>query len=740
MNKPSSSLRIANLLVLLATLLGFLRMSAQGPSITFDAKSTPHSSWRVSASKTADLKVGDVVTLNFTGKPEANWHLYSSRKDGEIAYNPTELFLFADEGSKGIALSGGMKENKAAHEEEDELMGGIVRHWENGEEVVFSQNVKITGTDINAIGELAFQCCMSDGQCIRGQGKFTWKTTAKAADAGTPPAVIDTPVTVPSETLAVTPKDTDTTAHGDGGAANTSSGANLKQWPCDMEFKQYSAPAASCDFMSLLGIFGAAFLGGLIAIFTPCVFPTVPMTVSFFTKQSKTRAKGIRNALTYSGFIIFIYTVLGLALTAIFGSNFLYEFSTSPITNVVFFIMLVVFALSFFGWFEIALPAKWSTKLDAKADRGGFIGIFFMALVLVVVSFSCTGPILGAILIQASSSAGQCFWQPVAGMLGFSVALSIPFGLLAIFPGWMNSLPKSGGWLNVVKVVLGFLELAFAMKFLSAADLVAEWGILERDTFLGIWVVIFVLLGVYLLGKIRLPHDSPTEKVAVPKLMLAIFSFSFALYLVPGMFGKTLPILEGVIPPITGNIGVNVRNACHEDCGTSGDICDIKDRRWLAEFAEQEHEFCWFYDMCEAADYAQRVGKPLFVDFTGHSCANCRKMETTVFTDASIAERMREDFVIASMWVDDRTKLETPLTAADGTKMRTVGDLWLNFEKEIISQNAQPYYVIFDVKDNKAEVIVEPVGYTPDVSDFKDYLDNGIKTHKMRHAGDEAAK
>lgn len=715
--------RVLSLLLLLAAFGGIL--CAQAPVLASDTKW--NSTWTMTASKTSGFEVGDVVTLTFTGTPIASWHLYSADPSGEIAYNNTNLEFFKDE-FVGAELSGVMKDGAKPHEELDELMGGIIRHFDNGQKVSFTQKVKITATKIDVTGQFNAQICQDNGSCVFARFPFTWKATATNSagviiKVDTPRVVVDT---VARDTQ---PQPTDTVVRKESVQPTA-----LAQFPCEQiyfEPYQNEAATASCDAGSLFSLFLNAFIFGLFAIFTPCVFPIIPMTVSFFTKQSKTRQQGIRNAMIYSGSIVFIYVVLGLLLTVAFGPKFLYQFSTHWITNVVFFILLVVFALSFFGWFEITLPSSLSTKINKGSDRGGMIGIFFMALTLVVVSFSCTGPIVGTVLISAGS-AGGCFWMPIVGMFGFALAMSIPFGLFAMFPGMMNSMPSAGGWLNSVKVVLGFIELALAMKFLSSADLIQRWHILDRDVFIGIWMVLFFLMGMYLLGKIRLPHDSPLDSIPVPRFMLAVVTFGFVAYLLPGMFGKPLNILEGVIPPITNNIGVNVRGGV----ARAETQCAVEDRNWAEYFSDHEGgEYCWFYDYCEAADYAQQVGKPLFVDFTGHSCANCRKMETTVFTSPAVGKYFLEDYVLVSLWVDDKTRLPEIYTNAKGEKLRTIGDVLLDFEQEKIMQNSQPYYVLMDVENDTAQVMVPPIGFDDgyNVVAFKDYLESGVKAYKGRH-------
>lgn len=439
---------------------------------------------------------------------------------------------------------------------------------------------------------------------------------------------------------------------------------------------------------SLLTIFILSFLSGLAALLTPCVFPMIPMTVSFFTKQSKSKAQGIKNAIIYGISIIAIYILLGTVVTAVFGAKVLNEMSTNPTFNIVFFLILAVFAVSFLGAFEIRMPSSWVNKADTKADKGGLIGIFFMALALALVSFSCTGPIVGTLLVQAASTGGAA---PFIGMFGFSLALALPFGLFAAFPGWMNTLPKSGGWLNSVKVVLGFLELALAFKFLSNADLALQAHYLEREVFLAIWIGLFLVLALYLFGKIRLPHDSPLERLSVGRALFGTFVLIFVIYMIPGMWGAPLKLISAFPPPLhysESPTGVG---------GSGGATAQ-------AHGPEGSHlgpqGIYVFHDLEKAQAYAKEVGKPLFVDFTGHNCVNCRKMEMSVWGEPGVIDILKNKVVIASLYVDERTELpkeeQIEVTYPDGRKqiLVTVGDKWM--AKQIIdySVTAQPYYIM----------------------------------------------
>jgi thiol:disulfide interchange protein DsbD len=472
----------------------------------------------------------------------------------------------------------------------------------------------------------------------------------------------------------------------------------------------------------LLSLFFLSFFGGLAALFTPCVFPMIPMTVSFFTKQSKTKAAGIKNAVVYGVAIIALYVLLGTVVTAVFGADALNALSTDPWFNIIFFILLIVFAASFLGAFEIMLPNSWANKVDRQADRGGYIGIFFMALALAIVSFSCTGPIVGTALVAAAGKGGIA---PIISMLGFSSAIALPFTLFAMFPGWLNSLPKSGGWLNTVKVFLGFLELALAFKFLSNADLVLDLHILEREVFLSIWIVVFAALGFYLFGKIQLPHDSPVTKISVGRLFLGLLTFTFVIYLIPGLWGAPLKLISGFPPPL--NYSESPYGVGFTKTGSS--IHSFKEE--LPDGAEYgPHDIVAFTDYNTGMDYAKKVGKPVFLDFTGKACVNCRKMEEKVWSEPNILQKLKNDVVLVSLYVDYREALpkeEQYISKTTGKKVKTIGNKWSDFQMEKYQTNAQPYYVILD---NEGNNLSNPVAYTPDAEEYFDWLNLGIKNYK----------
>ncbi|WP_395053067.1 cytochrome c biogenesis protein CcdA [Flavobacterium sp.] len=472
------------------------------------------------------------------------------------------------------------------------------------------------------------------------------------------------------------------------------------------------------DKKGLWTIFLLAFLGGLAALLTPCVFPMIPMTVSFFTKQSKTKAQGQKNAIIYGLSIIAIYVVLGLAVTGIFGADALNKLSTNVWFNLIFFFLLVVFAASFLGAFEIMLPNSWANKIDRQADRGGIIGILFMALALAIVSFSCTGPIVGTLLVESATKGGIA---PVVGMLGFSSALALPFMLFAMFPSWLNSLPKSGGWLNTVKVSLGFLELAFAFKFLSNADLVLQLHILERETFLAIWIAVFGAWAVYLFGKFKLPHDSDLKFISVGRLFLALLVSAFTIYMIPGLFGAPLKLISAFPPSQTYS---------ESPKGFFGNSESTSNEK-LPEGAKYgEHNIVTFTDYKKGYAYAKLVKKPILLDFTGFACVNCRKMEINVWSDEQVLKILKNDVVLISLYVDDNRELpkeEQYISKSTGNEVVTIGNKWSDFIITRYKTNSQPYYVLIDLKENNLN---KAVGYTPNIQEYKAWLKDGISKFK----------
>jgi thiol:disulfide interchange protein DsbD len=479
-------------------------------------------------------------------------------------------------------------------------------------------------------------------------------------------------------------------------------------------------------------LFFITFLFGFGAVFTPCVFPLMPVTVSFFLKKSKTRGQGITNAWVYALSIVLIYTIPTLLLTLAFGDKFLYQISTHPISNLFFFAIFLVFAISFFGAFEINLPSSWANKSDSAAQKGGLVGIFFMALTLVIVSFSCTGPIIGSLLSETSSQG--IGMAPVIGMLGFSIGMALPFGLLALFPSTLKSLPKSGGWLNTVKVFFGFLELALAMKFFSNADLVLHWGILTRPVFLAGWIVLSVLLGFYLLGKLKFSHDSDLEYISVPRLFIAITSFSFAVYMLPGMWGAPLKPLSGLLPPPSTQ-DFDLDKLQYQLQGSHSAAPVNTSAKPPSKYVDKFHVpfgLTAYYDLEEAKAASKAVNKPIMIDFTGWSCANCRKMENEVWSKPEILERLRNDFILLSLYVDDKTPLpiKEQYINSRGEKIETIGDKNLDYQITKFKFNAQPLYKFMDHEENVYSEI--QYGYDGNVARFAAHLDAMKEAHKQR--------
>ncbi len=486
-----------------------------------------------------------------------------------------------------------------------------------------------------------------------------------------------------------------------------------------------AATTADESSKSLGSVFLICLAAGLLAVVTPCVFPLVPVTVSFFLKKSKTRTEGLSNAITYSLSIILIYTIPAIILTLIFGDKILYTISTSAISNLIFFLIFMVFAISFFGAFELQLPNSWANKADSKAGKGGFTGIFFMALTLVIVSFSCTGPIVGTLLGQTSSQG--IAMAPIIGMFGFGLGLALPFSLFAFFPSMLQSLPKSGGWLNSVKVCFGFIELALGLKFLSNVDLIYHWRLLDREIFLVLWIVIALFMGLYLLGKIKFSHDSPLPHISVPRLFFAIATFSFGLYLLPGLWGAPLKALSGLLPPITTqdfNLDALQYKFVNNSTGSNNSQGNAIPPKRLTDKLSVPFGLTAYFDLNEGMAAAKALNKPVMLDFTGHSCANCRKMEQQVWQDPEVLKRIRENFVLISLYVDESQELpeNEKYTNARNENISTEGDKNLDYEITKFGFNAQPLYMFLDLKGKPLSGI--KYGYDPDIAKFIQHLDS----------------
>ena len=639
----------------------------------------------------------------FTAAIDKGWHVYST----ELGDGGPISATFNVDKTSGIELLGKLKPVGKEVATFDKLFEMKVRYFENTAK--FIQKVKLTGGAYEIEGYLEYGACDDESCLPPTEVPFKFSGVAKTANAAA--AKAEQPekkeVEKKEEAAPVVSKDTvammelvpaTTTDASTGIQPAVASGELWK--PVISELQALGEEHTQGD-MSWIYIFVTGFLGGLLALFTPCVWPIIPMTVSFFLKRSKDKKKGIRDAWTYGASIVVIYVALGLAITLIFGASALNALSTNAIFNILFFLMLVVFAASFFGAFEITLPSKWSNAVDSKAESTtGLLSIFLMAFTLSLVSFSCTGPIIGFLLVQVSTTGSIV--APAIGMLGFAIALALPFTLFALFPSWLKSMPKSGGWMNVIKVTLGFLELAFALKFLSVADLAYGWRLLDRETFLALWIVIFALLGFYLLGKIKFPHDDDDNKVGVTRFFMALVSLAFAVYMVPGLWGAPLKAVSAFAPPMQTQDFNLYKNEVH------------------AKFDD--------YDL--GMEYARLNGKPVMLDFTGYGCVNCRKMEAAVWTDPKVSDLINNDYVLITLYVDNKTPLTEPVKIVEnGTErtLRTVGDKWSYLQRVKFGANAQPFYVLLD---SQGKPLNKSYAYDEDISKYIEFLQTGLENYK----------
>ena len=624
------------------------------------------------------------LQIVFSGKIDAGWHVYST----DLPEGGPISATFNTDKMEGLELVGKLMPQGAEIENFDKVFEMKLRYFEKV--VTFVQKLKVTAPNYQIEGYLEYGAC-NDENCLPPT-EVSFKFSGKGA-TGT----ATTTAAQPAETVAeTTPAPTATPA-----SVTAPAGSTPAYWtPVVQELNAFGETTSQQD-RSWIYIFFAGFIGGLLALFTPCVWPIIPMTVSFFLKRSKDKKKGIRDAWTYGASIVVIYVTLGLAITLIFGASALNALSTNAIFNILFCLMLVVFAASFFGAFELTLPSKWSNAVDSKAEQtSGLLSIFLMAFTLSLVSFSCTGPIVGFLLVEVSTTGSVI--APTIGMLGFAIALALPFTLFAMFPTWLKSMPKSGGWMNVIKVSLGFLELAFALKFLSVADLAYGWGILDRETFLALWIVIFGLLGFYLLGKIKFPHDDDEDHVSVPRFFLALFSLAFAVYMVPGLWGAPLKAVSAFAPPMNTQDFNLYKNDVH------------------AQFDDYE----------AGMEYAKRNGKPVMLDFTGYGCVNCRKMEAAVWTDPKVSKLMTEDYVLITLYVDNKTPLPEHIQVMENGKertLRTVGDKWSYLQRAKFGANAQPFYVLID---NEGKPLNKSYSYDEDIDKYVDFLQTGLQNYR----------
>jgi len=646
----------------------------------------------------SELKIlaADEAEVVFTAAIDKGWHVYSTDLgDGgpiSATFNVEKIF--------GAEVVGKLKPVGKEISTFDKLFEMKVRYFENTAQ--FVQKLKLTGGAYQLEGYLEYGAC-NDENCLpptQVPFQFSGKVEGAAKEAAAATAEMKAETQsgggcAPADTVSVA------AIGGADGPTEINVTDKVDLWKPVINELQSLGETTSQEDMSWIYIFITGFAGGLLALFTPCVWPIIPMTVSFFLKRSKDKKKGIRDAWTYGASIVVIYVTLGLAITLIFGASALNALSTNAVFNILFCLMLVVFAASFFGAFEITLPSKWSTAVDSKAEAtSGLLSIFLMAFTLSLVSFSCTGPIIGFLLVQVSTTGSVV--APAIGMLGFAIALALPFTLFALFPSWLKSMPKSGGWMNIIKVTLGFLELAFALKFLSVADLAYGWRILDRETFLALWIVLFALLGFYLLGKIKFPHDDDDTKVSVPRFFMALASLAFAVYMVPGLWGAPLKAVSAFAPPMQTQDFNLYNNEVH------------------ARFDD--------YDL--GMEYARQHGKPVMLDFTGYGCVNCRKMELAVWTNPKVSDIINNDYVLITLYVDNKTPLPSPVKIVEnGTErtLRTVGDKWSYLQRVKFGANAQPFYVLID---NEGKPLNKSYSYDEDIPKYIEFLQTGLENYK----------
>ena len=646
----------------------------------------------------SELKIlaADEAEVVFTAAIDKGWHVYSTDLgDGgpiSATFNVEKIF--------GAEVVGKLKPVGKEISTFDKLFEMKVRYFENTAQ--FVQKLKLTDGAYQIEGYLEYGAC-NDENCLpptQVPFKFSGKAEGAAKEAAA--AAAETKAEEqPAKQETVSGTAPVAAIGGADGPTEIKVADKVDLWKPVISELNSLGETTSQEDMSWIYIFITGFAGGLLALFTPCVWPIIPMTVSFFLKRSKDKKKGIRDAWTYGASIVVIYVTLGLAITLVFGASALNALSTNAVFNILFCLMLVVFAASFFGAFEITLPSKWSTAVDSKAEAtSGLLSIFLMAFTLSLVSFSCTGPIIGFLLVQVSTTGSVV--APAIGMLGFAIALALPFTLFALFPSWLKSMPKSGGWMNIIKVTLGFLELAFALKFLSVADLAYGWRILDRETFLALWIVLFALLGFYLLGKIKFPHDDDDSKVSVPRFFMALASLAFAVYMVPGLWGAPLKAVSAFAPPMQTQDFNLYNNEVH------------------ARFDD--------YDL--GMEYARQHGKPVMLDFTGYGCVNCRKMELAVWTNPKVSDIINNDYVLITLYVDNKTPLPSPVKIVEnGTErtLRTVGDKWSYLQRVKFGANAQPFYVLID---NEGKPLNKSYSYDEDIPKYIEFLQTGLENYK----------
>lgn len=674
------------------------------------------------SSRTKILPNGE-AELIVEARIDLDWHLYTQYfPEG----GPVRLSFSFDKSNK-YKLLGKVTESPKPTVEYDDIFKIDVKYL--ARKATFKQRIKILSSDDFTItGSVEGQACYEDGKCVLVGDNLSFDvkgfTPKKETDATEPTDTVTTDSTVIGiDSLLTLENDTTT---------NDSVLAEIEAAEGDKTSLDLHKNPDALEDKSIWGFFWIAFLAGLLAIFTPCVFPMIPMTVTFFMKSSDNKAKNRFQATIYGLSIIVIYTVIGTLVAVVFGANFANFLSTHWLPNILFFLIFMFFAASFLGMFEITLPNWIVNKTDQQADRGGILGSFFMALTLTVVSFSCTGPLVGAILVQ---SAGGDILMPVIGMLGFSLAFALPFTLFAFFPTWLKKLPKSGGWLNSVKVILGFIELALGLKFLSIVDQTYHWGILDREIYIALWVVIFTLMGFYLLGKLKLSHDSDLPHISVPRLLLAILTFTFVVYLIPGLVGAPLKALSGYLPPSSTH-DFDLPRIIRENAATALTKEDetVSEKPKYSDFLHLPHGLKGYFDFKQGIRCAKKMNKPVFLDFTGHGCVNCREMESRVWSDPQVLKRLKEDYVIIALYVDDKTQLpeEDWITSKDGKVLKQLGKINSAFQIERFNVNAQPYYVLLDPFAPEGKPLVTPRAYNLNVDGFIQFLDDGIEAFNKK--------
>lgn len=644
--------------------LSFLLLIAVVGVLSATAQIINPVTWDSSVKMTGD-KSGEVI---FSATIDAGWHIYGLTTPEGSGIQPTEVIW---DKLEGVELVGELTPSRPAHEEMDVVMNMKLGWWEK--DITLVQKFDVTGDSYTISGNVKFMVCSANTCQPPTKEPFEFTSGTSSAESGKASA-------------------------GEVNASPAVAVSGSELWaPVDFSSVEVKENEASIDGLSSWLIFLGGFVGGLLALLTPCVWPMIPLTVSFFLKKSGSRRKSITNAILYGLSIIVIYLILGLAVTMIFGASALNALSTNAVFNIIFFLMLVVFAISFFGAFDIKLPDSWANKMDSKAEKTtGLLSIFFMAFTLTLVSFSCTGPIIGTLLVEAANLGN--YTGPAVGMFGFALALAIPFTLFAIFPSWLKEVPKSGGWMNTVKVTLGFIELALSLKFLSVADLAYGWHILDREVFVSLWVVIFALLGLYLLGKIRFAHDDENEGIGVFRFFLALVSLSFSVYLLPGLWGAPLKSVSAFVPPL-----------------------------YTQDFNLYDEGMAHYDDFDEGMKAAQAQGKPAFIDFSGYGCVNCRKMETAVLNNTKVKDMLEKDFVFITLMVDDKRPLPEPIYVNENgrqVKLETYGDRWSYLQRHKFNANSQPYYAVLN---ENGELASGPYFYDEDVEKFIEFLNAGNK-------------